>query len=171
MLNALPEQTVHKIRWILAIGWSLLIASLFYDPITQILTDPAQIWSPFRLNLDPAQCVTLQGICLPAEPYAMGAKFFWTTVVPAGLMIIFVLGHEFWRRICPLAFFSQIPRALGIQRKLKIVTSSGKSRYELVSIDKKSWLGRNFLFLQFGLLAIGLVFRILFIGSDRWVAS
>lgn len=167
MLNTLSEQTVHKIRWGLAIGWSGLIASLFYDPVSQILTKPDNIWSPFRLSLDPAQCITLQGVCLPPEPYAVGARFFWATVVPAGLMIIFVLGHEFWRRICPLAFFSQIPRALGIQRKLKTVSSSGKSRYELVSINKKSWLGRNFLFLQFSLLVIGLIFRILFTGSDR----
>ncbi len=111
MLNTLPEQTIHKIRWFLAIGWSLLIASLFYDPVTQLLTDPNHAWSPFRLTLDSSQCVRLQGVCLPTEPYAMGAKFFWTTVVPVGLMIIFVLGHEFWRRICPLAFF---PKFLGL---------------------------------------------------------
>jgi hypothetical protein len=172
MLHRLSEQTVHRIRWGLAIAWSLLIASLFYDPMTGYLTEPNTLWSPLRIQPkamnDPAHCVQVQGVCLPEEPYALGARIFWAMVVPAGLVIIFVLGHEFWRRICPLSFFSQIPRALGIQRKRKTTSSTGKTRSELVSIDKKSWLGRNFLYLQFGLLVLGLVFRILFINSDRW---
>ncbi|MEX0268643.1 cyclic nucleotide-binding domain-containing protein [Leptolyngbyaceae cyanobacterium UHCC 1019] len=172
MLHRLSEQTVHRIRWGLAIAWSLLIASLFYDPITAYLTEPTALFSPLRIQpeamSDLAQCVQVQGVCLPQQPYPLGARIFWAMVVPAGLLIIFVLGHEFWRRICPLSFFSQIPRSLGIQRKLKKVTSTGKTRYELVSIDKKSLLGRNFLYLQFGLLVLGLVFRILFINSDRW---
>jgi hypothetical protein len=172
MLHRLSEQTVHRIRWGLAIAWSLLIASLFYDPITTYLTEPTAGFSPLRAQLEgssyPGQCVQVQGVCLPQEPYPLGARIFWAMVVPAGLVIIFVLGHEFWRRICPLSFFSQIPRSLGIQRKRKSITTTGKTRYELVSIAKKSWLGRNFLYLQFGLLVLGLVFRILFINSNRW---
>lgn len=172
MLNQLSERVVHRIRWGLAIAWLLLIASLFYDPVTIYLTQPEAIFSPFRLDpeaaLDPTRCIQVQGVCLPEQPYSLGARIFWAMVVPAGLLSIFVLGHEFWRRICPLSFFSQIPRALGIQRKRKRVSSTGKTRYELVSIDQKSWLGRNFLYLQFGLLCLGLVFRILLINSDRW---
>ncbi len=163
---------MHRIRWGIAIAWSLLIASLFYDPITAYLTEPTTLFSPLRLIpeaiSDPVQCVQVQGVCLSESPYPLGARIFWAMVVPSGLLIIFVLGHEFWRRICPLSFFSQIPRALGIQRKRKRVSSTGKTRDELVSIDKKSWLGRNFLVLQFGFLVLGLVFRLLFINSDRW---
>ncbi|HEY9615722.1 MAG TPA: cyclic nucleotide-binding domain-containing protein [Microcoleaceae cyanobacterium] len=172
MLNQLSERVVHRIRWGLAIAWSLLIASLFYDPISVYLTQPDALFSPFRLDLeaalDPTRCLQVQGACLPEQPYGLGARIFWAMVVPAGLLSIFVLGHEFWRRVCPLSFFSQIPRALGIQRKRKRVSSTGKTRYELVSIEQKSWLGRNFLYLQFGLLCLGLVARILLINSDRW---
>lgn len=172
MLNQLSERVVHRLRWGLAIAWVLLIVSLFYDPITVYLTQPDAIFSPFRLDpevvLDPARCVQVQGVCLPEQPYSLSARIFWAMVVPVGLLIIFVLGHEFWRRICPLSFFSQIPRALGMQRKRKRVSSTGKTRYELVSIDKASWLGRNFLYLQFGLLCLGLVCRILLINADRW---
>ena len=172
LLHGFSEQTMHRVRWWIAIAWSLLIASLFYDPVTAYLTEPTTVFSPLRLIpegiSDPAQCVQVQGVCLSETPYSLGARIFWAMVVPSGLLIIFVLGHEFWRRICPLSFFSQIPRALGIQRKRKRVISSGKTRDELVSIDKKSWLGRNFLLLQFGFLVLGLVFRLLFVNSDRW---
>jgi hypothetical protein len=83
-------------------------------------------------------------------------------------MILLVFGHEFWRRICPLYFLSQIPRALGIQRQRKIVNPNRNNiRYESVSVEKNSWLGRNYLFVQFGLFYLGLNMRILFVNSDR----
>jgi hypothetical protein len=172
MLNQLSEQKMHVVRWLLAIGWLLLIASLFYDPLTPYLTKPDTFLSPFRIHpdsaLDPGQCVQVQGVCLPERPYSMTARIFWAMLVPATLLIIFVFGHEFWRRICPLSFFSQIPKALGLQRKRKIVNATtGKAHYELVSVEKRSWLGRNFLYLQFGFLALGLGLRILFLNSDR----
>ena len=51
-----------------------------------------------------------------------------------------VFGHETWRRICPLSFLSQIPRALGIQRQRKIVNNrTGKVRQELVRVAPNSW--------------------------------
>lgn len=110
----------------------------------------------------------MQGLCLVQQPYALGARIFWTIIVPISIIILLVLGHEFWRRICPLYFFSQIPRALLFQRKRKIINpNTGIIRYELASVEKKSWLGRNYLYLQFGLLYLGLNIRILFVNSDR----
>ena len=89
-------------------------------------------------------------------------------IVPASILIILVFGHDFWRRICPLSFLSQIPAALGWQRNHKVVNPiTGKTYYKLVAINKDSLLGRNHLYLQFGLLFLGLVARILFINSDR----
>ncbi|MDF5717448.1 MAG: FHA domain-containing protein [Rhizonema sp. NSF051] len=163
---------MHSIRWLLAVGWLMLIFSLFYDPVSPWLTDPSHLISPFHLHpekyLDPTNCVKVQGICLPQRPYAMGARIFWAMIVPISIIILLVFGHEFWRRICPLYFFSQIPRALGIQRQRKIVNpKTGNIRYELVSVEKKSWLGRNYLYLQFGLLYLGFNIRILFVNSDR----
>jgi FHA domain/Cyclic nucleotide-binding domain len=166
MLNRLSEKKMHLIKWSLAIGWTIIIISLFYDPLTPILTDPQTLVSPFRMKTD-APCITVQGDCLPKIPYGMGARIFWTMVVPAGLIVIFVLGHEVWRRICPLSFFSQIPRALGIQRKKKIVSETGKTRYQLFSVEKDSWLGKNHLYLQFAFFFVGLNLRILVVNSDR----
>lgn len=191
MLARLPEKRMHLIKWLLAIGWLTLITSLFFDPISPLLTDPNNLASPFhlpepaqlaessvpslgvdwqsfqRFTPDPSTCVMVQGKCLEEQPYGMGARIFWAVIVPIGLVIIHIFGHELWRRICPLSFFSQIPRALGIQRKKKIKTESGRERTELVIVDKNSWLGRNYLYLQFGLFFIGLNLRILFVNSDR----
>ena len=151
MLSQVSEQKMHVVRWVLAIGWLLLILSLFYDPISHHLTDPDNFLSPFR---DRPQCILVQGECLEEiEPYPMGARIFWGMIVPSGIMIVLVFGHETWRRICPLYFLSQIPRALGLQPRLKV--------------REDSWLGQNHLYLQFGLFFLGLNFRILFVNSAR----
>ncbi|MEL7076074.1 MAG: 4Fe-4S binding protein [Cyanobacteria bacterium J06582_2] len=159
MLNKVAEQKAHAIRYVLVVGWLLLIVSLFFDPVSQYLTDPnTNFFSPLKDELinraqDPETCIRLQGKCLPGTPYAVGARIFWGFIVPAGFGIIFVLGHEFWRRICPLYFLSQIPRALGLKPKKQI--------------SQNKWLIENHLYLQFVLFFIGLNMRILFVNSAR----
>ncbi len=171
MISQVEEKKMHLVRWLLAIGWLTLIFSLFYDPITRSLTDPSNIISPFHLHpekyLDPSSCVKIQEVCLPQKPYRIGPRVFWAMVLPVGIMVLLVFGHEFWRRICPLYFFSQIPRALGIQRKRKVVNpDTGNVRKEFVGVEKESWLGRNYLYLQLGLFYLGLNIRILFVNGD-----
>ena len=159
MLNKVVEQKAHTIRYVLVVGWLLLILSLFFDPISQYLTDPnTNFFSPLKdelINLaqDPDTCIRVQGKCLPGFPYAAGARLFWGFIVPIGFGIVFVLGHEFWRRICPLYFLSQIPRALGMKPKKQI--------------NQNKWLIENHLYLQFALFFIGLNMRILFVNSAR----
>jgi hypothetical protein len=166
MLNNVSEKTMHRVRWILALGWLVLIASLFYDPFTVQLTDPGNLLSPF--HLDPAKCIKIREACVIQKPYSLTVLIWWAMIVPAGILILMTLGHEFWRRICPLSFFSQIPRALGIQRKRKAIDSTTQEiRYELVTIGEHSWLGRNHLYVQFGLFVLGLGLRILFVNGDR----
>ncbi len=172
MLNAVAEKTMHRVRWALAIGWLILIASLFYDPITPLITAPNNLASPFHvkpeLALDPQQCTKIQQICLPEPAFAMGAFIWWAIIVPIGIFVIHVFGHELWRRICPLSFLSQIPRALGIQRRRKVVDPlTGSTRRDLVTISETSWLGRNHLYVQFGLFVLGLGLRFLYVNSDR----
>ncbi len=172
MLTKVSEKKLHIVRWLLAVGWLTLIFSLLYDPISPWFTDPSNLSSPFHLhpeiNLDPEKCVKVQGVCLPQQPYGMGPRIFWGMVLPIGILTLLVFGHESWRRICPLYFFSQIPRALGIQRKRKVANpSTGSIRYELAGIDKESWLGRNYLYLQFGLFYVGLNIMLLFANGDR----
>lgn len=149
---------MHFIRWVLVVGWLLLIFSLFYDPISHHLSDPNNLVSPFRdrvisLAEVPTRCVKVQGECLKETPYPMGTRIFWGMVVPSAIMIVLLFGHETWRRICPLYFLSQIPRALGLQPRL--------------NIHQNRWLVNNHLYLQFALLFIGLNCRILFINSAR----
>ncbi|ELR99258.1 FHA domain-containing protein [Gloeocapsa sp. PCC 73106] len=156
MISKVSEKKMHIVRWILAIGWLVLIFSLVYDPITPWWTDPENLKSPFRIPdtgfFNELHCAKVQGECLPNLPYAMGARIFWAIIVPIAIMVLMLFGHEFWRRICPLYFFSQIPRALGIKNKI---------------VQEDSWLGRNHLYLQFGLFFLGLNIRILFVNSDR----
>jgi hypothetical protein len=167
MLHKVSEQSMHRFRWLLTLGWLLLIASLFYDPITTAWTDPANLSSPFHVNLD--QCVKIRKTCLPQSSFSMSALIWWAMIVPTGIFILLVFGHEFWRRICPLSFMSQIPRALGIQRRRKVVDRlTGETRREVVTIGENSWLGRNHLYVQFGLFVLGLGLRILYVNSDRF---
>ena len=66
MLAKISEKTMHRVRWILVIGWSILITSLFYDPVSIRLTEPLNIASPFRLSLE--TCIQVQGQCLKEMP-------------------------------------------------------------------------------------------------------
>lgn len=166
MLHQVAEKTMHRVRWLLTLGWLLLITSLFYDPITPAFTDAKNLSSPFHVNLQ--QCIKIREACLPQTSFSMSALIWWAMIVPCGIFILLVLGHEFWRRICPLSFLSQIPRALGIQRRRKIVDrTTGEVRREVVTISEHSWLGRNHLYVQFSLFVLGLWLRILYVNSDR----
>ncbi|MGD1911260.1 MAG: 4Fe-4S binding protein [Rivularia sp. (in: cyanobacteria)] len=150
MLNKISESKIHAIRWIIVIGWLLLTFSLFYDPITHNWTDPNNLLSPLRDSLPP---VLVQGEYLSELPYPIATRVFWGMAIPSAIMILLIFGHETWRRICPLYFLSQIPRALGLK--------------PLLNINKNRWLTKNHFYLQFALLFIGLNSRILFVNSDR----
>jgi hypothetical protein len=151
------------VRWVLAISWLLLIVSLFYDPISSILTDAENFSSPLRIH--PETCILLQGECVPQQPYSLGVRLFWSVIVPAAIFVIFVFGHEAWRRICPLSFLSQLPRSLQIQRKRKTV-NAGIVSYQLVAIAEDSWLGQNHFYVQFSLFFLGLTARLLFVNAN-----
>ena len=169
MFGKVSEQKMHWIRWLLTITWLLIIASLFYDPWTSQLTTPNHPWSPLRLS---DRCISVQGKCLVEQPYAIGTTIFWGIVVPAAIFILLIFGHEAWRRICPLSFLSQIPRALGWQRQIKHKNAkTGKVRSELAKVKSDSWLGKNYPYVQFGWLFTGLCGRILFFNADRLVLA
>ncbi|MGG6281391.1 hypothetical protein ACQ4M3_07485 [Leptolyngbya sp. AN03gr2] len=168
----ISEKIMHRVRWGLALGWLLLIVSLFYDPITPRFTQPGSN-SPFALDpnvyTNPDLCVKIRDLCIPEQPFSLSVLMWWAMIVPAGILILMTFGHELWRRICPLSFFSQIPRALGIQRRKKVRDPlTGESSYEVVKIKEDSWLGRNHLYFQWGLFTLGLGARILFVNGDRY---
>lgn len=161
---SLSERQFHRLRWALTVAWLLLIASLVVDPISPRLTD-AQTGIP-ALRVDLERCVLVQGQCvaLGSDYYYLGAPIFWGLVVPSAILILLIFGHDLWRRICPLSFVSQIPRALGIQRKV----IKGK-RAEVPRVNAESWLGKNYLYLQLGWFFLGLNARLLGINNDRWL--
>jgi len=155
MISQISEKKIHYLRWFILIGWLLLILSLFYDPISHYLTDPKALISPLRNPIadDPSQCIKIQSECVVDTTYPIATRIFWGKVIPSAILIIFVLGHDTWRRICPLYFVSQISVALGLK--------------PLLNIKKNHWLVNNHLYVQFALLFIGLNARILLINSDR----
>ena len=165
MLTRQPERRMRAIRTGLLVAWFVLIASLFYDPLTPLLTHPANVASPFHLG---DRIVKVQGVALPKVPYAMGNRIFWTMVLPLLPVFLMLFGHETWRRVCPLSHFSQIPRMLGWQRQTpRLNRRTGAVDHALALIPHESWMRRNYLLFQFGFLVCGLMGRILFYNADR----
>jgi hypothetical protein len=142
MFAPIPEIQARRVRWPIVIAWLLMIASLLDQPG----------W--LQWDNSHVACIPFQDHCI-AEPatYSLVPRVFWGMVIPIAIAFVFIFGHVAWRRICPLYFLSQIPRALGLNRGW--------------SIGETSWLRRNHLYVQFGLLFAGLCARILVINSDR----
>ena len=142
-----PEQQARVVRWVLLTGWCLLILSLLI-PALALPTSLAPGCEP-----NGVECL------MHRQP---GNRLFWGVVVPTGLLILVVGSHEFWRRICPLAFVSQTARSLGIQRKV----ANKKGRLEPVKVKSDSWLARHHVQLQWTLLIAGLCLRLLVVNSS-----
>jgi hypothetical protein len=167
--SRLSEKRMHWLRWLLTTAWLLIIGSLFFDPFTARFTQPDHPWSPLRL---PGGCVAVQNRCLVEAPYPLGTTIFWGAVVPAAIFILLVFGHELWRRICPLSFISQLPRALGWQcQTQKRNPKTGELRRQLARVPSDSWLAKHYSALQFSWLFVGLCGRILFFNADRAVLA
>jgi hypothetical protein len=166
MLSTTSERALLRLRAALAIGWLLLIGSLFWDPFSAALTQPGAPASPFRL--DTGRAVLVQGEPVAQAPYAMGNRVFWTMLIPLIPLFLMVAGHEAWRRICPLSWWSQLPRRLGWQRRLaRLNRRSGAVEHVLALPARQGWWRRNAWLLQFSLLFAALCARLLFINADR----
>jgi len=142
-----PEAQARVVRGVLLVGWSLLILSL----LIPALALPPSLVPGCESNA--VDCV------MHGQP---GNRLFWGVIVPVILLIIVVGSHEFWRRICPLAFVSQITRSFGFQRK----TLNKKGRLEPAKIRPDSWLARHHVQLQWILLIAGLCLRLLVVNSS-----
>lgn len=164
MFSRIPERAMRWVRTGLLIAWFVLIGSLFWDPLTPLLTMPDNLGSPFHLPATPAM---VQGKPLPAEPYAMGNRIFWTMVLPLVPLFLIVFGHEAWRRVCPLSHFSQIPHMLGWQRKIKVLNRRSGRVDRMLALLPEGWLRRNHFYFQFGFLTLGVGARILFDNADK----
>jgi hypothetical protein len=164
MFSRISERKMRYVRTGLLIAWFVLVGSLFWDPLTPLLTMPDNFASPFHLRSAP---VLVQGKPLPAAPYEMGNQIFWGMVLPLIPLFLMVFGHEAWRRVCPLSHFSQIPHLLGWQRKLKVLNRRSGRVDRALALLPEAWLRRNHHYFQFGFLTLGICARILFDNSNR----
>src|ERR1035437_4776076 len=165
MFATAPERRMRLVRASLVFGWLLIIVSLFWDPVTVELTRPENLASPFHLR---PKVIMLQGVPVQQHPYAMGARIWWTMLIPLVPLYLMLFGHEAWRRVCPLSFVNQIPRYLSWQRKkLRFNRRSGLVERQLNLFKKDGWLARNAWAVQFGLLFAALNIRILFRSEEH----
>jgi Cyclic nucleotide-binding domain len=165
MLSRAPERRMRGVRLVFLLGWMVIILSLLYDPLTPELTSADNLASPFRLSANPT---IVQGAPVPADPYPVTARILWSIIVPVFPIALMLFGHETWRRICPLSFVNQIPHMLDWQRRVKTVNrSAGRVDRMLALMPSESWIRRNHYHVQFWLLALGVLGRILFYDSDR----
>lgn len=168
MFAKAPESRMISVRLILLTAWIVLIVSLFWDPLTPPLTEPGS-GTPFHIKDTP---VAVQGQVLQQKPYAMGARMFWTMVLPCVPMFMMLFGHEAWRRICPLSLSSRIPYYLGLQWMRKIFNrQTGKVERKAATIAPDSFIAKWHLPIQFFFLTSGVTARLLFINSDRSVLA
>jgi len=167
MFSKTAESRMLRVRGLLLGAWLVLIVSMFWDPVTPALTRPDQVGSPFHVH---SPGMALQGgrIWIANTTYEMGARIFWTMVVPLVPLYLMVFGHEAWRRICPLSLASQVPKFLGLGRMRKSVQRrSGKVEQKIALVARGSWLERHSWYVQFGLLFCGLNARLLFANASR----
>lgn len=152
MIAALPERSLRWLQWLTAAVWTLLAASLLMG-------------SPFQTDWAvpgwTARAADLHGQHLAAQPYPIELRLLWSVAVPGFVLIVLILGHDAWRRICPISFFSQIPRRLGLTRKR---TAADGSRV-VALIDPASWWARHALLVQFALFFAALSLRLVLANS------
>ncbi len=165
MLSRVSERKMLSARGLLLLAWLILIASLFWDPYSSALTEIGNTASPFHIT---DSAIHVQHQELVAAPYPLGARIFWTMLVPILPLFLMVLGHEAWRRICPLSFASQIPGYMGLRRyRSRLERRTGLISRGIALFDRQSWIARKSWYLQFFLLFAGIVSRLLIINSDR----
>ena len=89
------------------------------------------------------------------------ARLFWGLIIPLLILLVVASGTPLWRRVCPLAYISQLGRALRWQRRRQgLSTPVGTAL-----VDPFSWLGRHHLQLQWSLLVAGLSLRLLLVNT------
>jgi CRP-like cAMP-binding protein/polyferredoxin len=139
----------------LTLSWVLVIASLFW-PDSYRFTDPND---PLALSGWTAKS-SADGT--QAQAYPLGLRLWWSIAIPALIVTVLVFGHDTWRRICPLSFFSQIPRRLGFSRTRR---DAGGARVPVL-VRADSWWARHALMIQFTLLWFGLSLRLVITNSN-----
>ena len=170
MFSGAPERNMRFTRIVLLVLWLILVCSLFYDPWTPALTRSDNLASPFHIAA--SNQVLVQGKALPNFAYPMGARIFWTMLIPIIPMFLMLFGHEAWRRICPLSLSTQLAQYLGLQVKTRFFNrKSGLVEKKTRLLRTDSFAAKYFWFIQFGFLWAGITARLLFMNSDRRILA
>lgn len=116
-----------------------------------------------------AWLLLIGSLLLPDPALATSALgLFWQVGVPLVLLVLVALSHEAWRRLCPLAFVSQLARALGWQRSVP----DARGRPSVARVAPAGWLARHHVRLQWGLFLAGLSLRLVLLNhSPHWLAA
>jgi len=88
-----------------------------------------------------------------AQPFA--GRAVWTVAVAALPLFIVLVGYHRWRRICPLAFFAQLPGKLGRPGRRKAAP----------------WLEANYYYLVVGIFVFSLWLRLIATNGDGLAIS
>ena len=80
-----------------------------------------------------------------------GRLWGWAAVIAALPLFWIVGGFHLWRRICPLSFFSQVPRLLGRPGDRKVT----------------GWIAENALLVQLGVMFVALTARLLWLNGSQ----
>jgi len=147
MLVKIDEIRVRIANWALLVAWLLLIVSMVF---------PYGPWYSSTIYL----CTFIPGC--DNHPDHLGNLLFWGAGIPQIILLIVLSGHTLWRRICPLAFVSQVTRHLKWQRQQR----GPDGHYRVPKIHPESFLGRHHVRFQTSLLVLGLSLRLLSVNSN-----
>ncbi|MBT0960681.1 FHA domain-containing protein [Denitromonas iodatirespirans] len=158
MFSKISESRMRRIRYGLLLAWIGLLALYVVDIGQNRLTVPGDAWYVQGLA---GKAVNLRHQVLLPTDYNPAPRIFWGVAIPLVVLFLGFAGHDAWRRICPLSALSQIPRALGLQRK---VGRGDQRRPALIPPD--SWFARYALVLQFLLFFVGVTLRLTVISAN-----
>ncbi|MBC7931613.1 MAG: 4Fe-4S binding protein, partial [Rubrivivax sp.] len=90
-------------------------------------------------------------------PFAqkIAGRLVWTVGVAAIPIFIVLVGYHRWRRLCPLAFFAQLPWKLGWQGKRKA----------------PAWLEQNYYYFVVAIFVFSLWLRLIATNGDGYAIS
>ncbi|HKQ99814.1 MAG TPA: cyclic nucleotide-binding domain-containing protein, partial [Pyrinomonadaceae bacterium] len=135
------------------------------DPATPTRSLPVAAKKPPEANIEwwvePIKWVALAVfVAIPVFAHmpmmeALSGRIVWTVVVAGIPLFIVLIGYHRWRRLCPLAFFAQIP-----------------VRLKRPGIKKASpWLEANYYYVSFGVFFFSLWMRLIATNGDGHAIS
>lgn len=157
MFAQVRESKIRIVRFVLLAGWSFLLLMCVVDIGQFQITDPT---SAYAIDGFVGKPIELRGEVFAPIAYNPATRFFWGVAIPLVVLILIFLGHDIWRRICPLSAVSQIPRRLGFQIKI----GRGKRR-KIAMMDPNGFWANNAIMIQFGLFCAAIILRLTFLSA------